>query len=85
MSHPGNDAVIEQIRDHVAEMSLDDKMALAESYVKLTPRASVSTEVLFSMKRFIDSNGESNEDRITLLDDWVKDILIEALPDGGDE
>jgi len=85
MSHPGNDQIKDLISDQIETMSLDDKMAFAESYVKLTPRASVSTDVLFSMKRFIDSDGESNEDRITLLDEWVEDILIETWPEGGGE
>ena len=52
-------------------------MRLAENYMRQTPRESVSSQIEARMRIYIAANGESNEDRITLLDEWVGDILAD--------
>ena len=69
MSHPGNDAVIEQIRDELAEMSQDEKVDMV--YAHLVGDHPVHKRDLYFQEGFVDET--------------VAEILIEALPDGGDE
>jgi len=75
MSHPGNDHINDLISDQVNTMSLDAKLKLAETYLRETARESVSPEMEDRINCYIASNGESNEDRIELLDEWVGEIL----------
>ena len=63
--------------DQINTMSLDAKLKLAENYMRQTPRESVSSQIEARMRIYIAANGESNEDRITLLDEWVGDILAD--------
>ena len=69
MSHIGNDAVNDQIRDQVAEMSQDEKVDMV--YAHLVGDHLVHQRDLYFQEGFVDET--------------VAEILIEALPDGGDE
>ncbi|HCO13097.1 MAG TPA: hypothetical protein DIT46_02855 [Gemmatimonadetes bacterium] len=70
MSHPGNDAVIEQIRDQVAEMSHVEKVNIVIAH---NPHW---------VSRFRDQIAEMLG---KYLDIAVADVLIETWPEGGDE
>ena len=77
MSHPGNDAVIEQIRDEVAEMSQDEKVDMV--YAHLVGDQPVHKRDLYFQMALYSPSDEG------FVDETVAEILIEALPDGGDE
>ena len=74
------DAVIEQIRDQVAEMSQDEKIEIAISSFSTSPQ----TRDLY--RRWVLSWGGGQREVLEQeLDKTVADILIEAWPEGGDE
>ena len=81
MSHLGNDAVIEQIRDELAEMSQDEKIEIAISSFSTSPQ----TRDLY--RRWILSwgGGQAGEALEQQLDKTVADFLLETWPEGGDE
>ena len=93
MSHLGNDAVIEQIRDEVAEMSHKEKvLTLLEYFYEagLTIEVTVGHEIAFNRK-YADAGGY-HIGGVTVpygdmsgLDAKVAQALFDRLPDGGDE
>ena len=93
MSHIGNDAVIDQIRDQVAEMSHKEKVMTLLEYIYDSGRTintTIQTSIAFNRENAV--MGGYDIGGITVpygemsgLDAKVAHALIEALPDGGDE
>ena len=93
MSHPGNDAVIEQIRDEIAEMSHKEKvMTLLEYFYERGITIEVTVQTGFAFNRENADAGGYHIGGVTVpygdmsdLDASVAQALFDARPDGGDE